>query len=164
MAIIDWVILAVLAISALISLKRGFVKEALSLASWVLAFLVARMFSANLATLLAGSIETESLRWIIAFSILFVGTVVVGALLSHLISQLVEASGLSGTDRVFGMFFGVVRGLVILVAIIYGLQFTLVPNDPWWQESTLIPYLAMVADWARKTLPMATEQFNFISQ
>lgn len=164
MAIIDWVILAVLAVSALISLKRGFVKEALSLASWVLAFIIARMFSANLATLLAGSIETESLRWIIAFAILFVGTVVIGAMLSHLIAQLVQASGLTGTDRVFGMFFGLVRGLVILVAVVYGLQFTVVPNDPWWQESNVIPYLVTVADWAGKTLPIATEQLNLLSQ
>lgn len=164
MAIIDWVILAVLAVSALISLKRGFVKEALSLASWVLAFIIARMFSANLATLLAGSIETESLRWIIAFAILFVGTVVIGAMLSHLIAQLVQASGLTGTDRVFGMFFGLVRGLVILVAVVYGLQFTVVSNDPWWQESNVIPYLVTVAGWAGKTLPIATEQLNLLSQ
>src|SRR5690554_7501533 len=71
MAIIDWVILAVLAVSVLISLKRGFVKEALSLVTWVVAFIVARMFSGNLATLLAGTVDTESLRWIIAFTILF---------------------------------------------------------------------------------------------
>ena len=73
MAVIDWVILAVVVVSALISLKRGFVKEALSLASWVAAFLVARFFSANLATLLVGQIETNSLRWIVAFVILFAG-------------------------------------------------------------------------------------------
>lgn len=164
MAVIDWVILAVLAISALISLKRGFVKEALSLASWVLAFVVARMFSANLATLLAGTVETESIRWIIAFAILFVGTVVIGALLSHLIVQFIHATGLTGTDRIFGMFFGLVRGLVIVVAIVYGLQFTVVPHDPWWQESTIIPYLSTVADWARKTLPDAAGQLMSFSQ
>lgn len=164
MAVIDWVILAVLAISALISLKRGFVKEALSLAAWVLAFVVARMFSANLATLLAGTVETESLRWIIAFAVLFIGTVVIGALLSHLVVQFVHATGLTGTDRIFGMFFGLVRGLVILVAVVYGLQLTVAPNDAWWQESTIIPYLSTVADWAQKTLPGATHQVMSLSQ
>lgn len=164
MAIIDWVIIAVLAVSALISLKRGFVKEALSLTSWVLAFIVARMFSAHLATLLAGSIETESLRWIIAFAVLFVGTVVVGALLSHAIAQLIHASGLTGTDRVFGMFFGLVRGLVILIALVYGLQLTAAPNDPWWQESQFIPYLSTVANWAGKTLPQAAGNLDLLSQ
>ena len=157
MAVIDWVILAVLAVSALISLKRGFVKEALSLATWVAAFIIARIFSGNLATLLTGVIETNSVRWIIAFVILFAGTVTIGAMINHLIGEMVRMTGLSGTDRVFGMVFGLIRGLVILVAIVYGLQFTMVPQDAWWQESLFIPHLTTLADWARKTLPGAAD-------
>lgn len=164
MAVIDWVIVAVLAVSALISLKRGFVREALSLAAWVLAFVVARLFSANLATLLVGTVDTESLRWLIAFAVLFVGTVVIGALLTNLISQLVDATGLTGTDRIFGMFFGLVRGGVILVAIVYGLQFTVVPKDPWWQESLLIPYFTLLADWVQATLPNAAGKVMSFTQ
>lgn len=164
MSVIDWVILAVLAVSALISLKRGFVREALSLASWVIAFIIARLFSGNLATLLDGMVETSSLRWIIAFAILFVGTIVIGAMLNHLISELVRATGLTGTDRVFGMVFGLIRGVIILVAVVYGLQYTLVPEDAWWKESIFIPYLSTLADWARKTLPGATEHIMSFSR
>lgn len=164
MAIIDWVILAVLAVSVLISLKRGFVKEALSLVTWVVAFIVARMFSGNLATLLAGTVDTESLRWIIAFTILFAGTLVIGALLNHLLTEFIRMTGLTGTDRVFGMVFGFVRGLVILVGVVYGLQYTVVPNDLWWQESKIIPYLTTLTDWARKTLPGAAEQVESFTQ
>lgn len=164
MAVIDWVILAVLAVSALISLKRGFVREALSLATWVIAFIVARLFSGNLATLLEGMVETNSLRWIIAFAILFAGTIVIGAMLNHLLSEVVRVTGLTGTDRVFGMVFGLIRGLIILVAIVYGLQFTLVPQDAWWQESIFIPYLSTLADWARKTLPGAAGQVMSFTQ
>ncbi|WP_430462308.1 CvpA family protein [Thalassolituus sp. LLYu03] len=158
MAVIDWVILAVLAVSGLISLKRGFVKEALSLASWIAAFIIARLFSGNLATLLTGVVETNSVRWIVAFVILFAGTVTIGAMINHLIGEMVRLTGLGGTDRVFGMVFGLIRGLVILVAIVYGLQFTLVPQDAWWQESIFIPHLTTLADWARKTLPGAADQ------
>lgn len=163
MAVIDWVILAVLVISSLISLKRGFVKEALSLASWVIAFVVARLFSGNLATLLEGSIDTNSLRWIVSFAILFAGTLVIGAMINHLLGEIVRLTGLGGTDRIFGMVFGFIRGLVILVAAVYGLQYTLVPDDTWWQESTLIPHLESVADWARKTLPGATDRLMSFS-
>ncbi|WP_419810445.1 CvpA family protein [Bacterioplanoides sp.] len=163
MAVIDWVILAVLIISSLISLKRGFVKEALSLASWVIAFVVARLFSGNLATLLEGSIDTNSLRWIVSFAILFAGTLVIGAMINHLLGEVVRLTGLGGTDRIFGMVFGFVRGLVILVAAVYGLQYTLVPDDVWWKESTLIPHLESVADWARKTLPGATDRLMSFS-
>lgn len=164
MAIIDWVVLAILAISSLISLKRGFVKEALSLVSWVAAFVIARLFSGNLATLLAGAIDTNSLRWMIAFAILFAGTLVIGAMLNHLLVELVRLTGLSGTDRMFGMVFGFIRGLVILVAIVYGLQFTMVPQDTWWKESIFIPHLETVADWARKTLPGAKNQVMSLTQ
>jgi len=158
MAVIDWVILAVLAVSSLISLKRGFVKEALSLASWIAAFIIARLFSGNLATLLAGVVETNSVRWILAFVILFAGTVTIGAMINHLLVEMVRMTGLGGTDRVFGMVFGLIRGLVVLVAIVYGLQFTLVPQDAWWQDSVFIPHLTALADWARKTLPGAADQ------
>lgn len=163
MAVIDWVMLAVLAVSALISLKRGFVREALSLLTWVLAFIVARMFSGNLATLLESIIDTQSLRWVIAFTVLFAGTVVIGAMVNHLLAEMVKATGLSGTDRIFGMVFGLVRGLIILIAVVYGLQFTLIPQDAWWQESRFIPYLSTLADWARKTLPGATAQMMSFS-
>lgn len=163
-AVIDWVLMVIVLVSSLISLKRGFVREALSLASWIIAFVVARLFSGNLATLLEGQIDTASLRWMIAFLILFAGTVIIGALLNHLIVELVKVTGLSGTDRVFGMIFGAVRGLLILVAAVYGLQYTLVVEDAWYQQSAFIPHLESVADWARKTLPAATERVEWFSQ
>ncbi|TNC92127.1 MAG: colicin V production CvpA, partial [Thalassolituus sp.] len=119
MTVIDWVILGVIVVSGLISLMRGFVKEALSLVSWVVALFVARFFSGNLATLLEGQIETNSLRWVVAFVILFVATLFVMALINYLISQIVKATGLTGTDRVLGMVFGMVRGLLIVVVLVY---------------------------------------------
>lgn len=154
---IDWGIAAVLVISAALSLRRGFVREALSLVSWIAAFVIARVFSGNLATLLIDYIETPSVRWIVAFVMLFAGTLIIGALINNLVVEMIRITGLSSTDRVFGMVFGFVRGLLILVATVYGLQFTAVPDDPWWKESTLLPHLEKQADWARKVLPSATD-------
>ena len=158
MTMIDWVIVALIAISGLISLKRGFVKEALSLVSWVVAFVVARYFSANLSTLFVDHIDTPSLRWLLAFGVLFVGTLIMCSLINYLIGALIRATGLSGTDRILGMVFGVARGLVIIVALIYIAQFTPAPQDPWWQNSRMISHLEPVADWARKTLPGAVSR------
>lgn len=159
MAVIDWGILAVLAVSALIGLKRGFLYEIISLATWVTAFIVARLFSGQLATLLSGTIETVSLRWVVAFSVLFAGTIVIGAMLNHLVNHFIEATGLTGADRVFGMVFGVVRGVVICLAVVYGLQQTAVTQDAWWSDSQFIPYLSTLASWVSKTLPDSTGQF-----
>lgn len=158
MTIIDWVILGIIGISGLISLVRGFVKEALSLASWIIAFFVARYFSGHLSTLLESSIETPSLRYVVAFGLLFVATLAVCAMVNYLIAHIVKATGLSGTDRVLGMAFGMLRGVIILIALVYGAQLTMMPDDPWWQASKIIPYLENLADWARKTLPGAVDQ------
>jgi len=164
MAGIDWAIVIVLAISALLSLQRGFVREALSLVSWVAAFVIARIFSGNLATLLADYIDTPSARWVVAFIILFAGTVTIGAMINHLVAEMIRLTGLSSTDRIFGMFFGLVRGAVILVAIVYGLQYTALPKDPWWQNSVLLPHLELIADWARITLPGAADKMMSLTQ
>src|SRR5690606_9817344 len=103
---VDWVILAIVFISSMISLMRGFVREALSLVSWIAAFIVARMFHPNMQTLLADTISVPSVRFIAAFLILFVATLVVGGILAHLVGALIKMTGLTGTDRVLGMFFG----------------------------------------------------------
>lgn len=158
MTIIDWVIIGIIAISGLISLLRGFIKEALSLVSWVSAFVVARFYSDQLANLLQGQIETQSLRWLVAFVILFVATLFVLGMINYLLSHIVKATGLTGTDRTLGMVFGAIRGLVIVVALVFLARFTPIPEDIWWKESILIPHLEVFAEWARTTLPSAVSQ------
>src|SRR5690625_5741006 len=83
----DWVILGILLVSSLISIKRGFVKEALSLATWLVAFIVAMLFSDRLALLLINLIETPSIREMVAFAVLFASTLVVCAMVNHLRSE-----------------------------------------------------------------------------
>lgn len=104
MAVIDLIILGVLAVSTLISLWRGFIREALSLVIWVAAFFVARMFSGNLAVLLGGFVETNSLRWLISFAILFLGTVVVGTMLNFLLSNLFMLPAWLGSIGLWGWY------------------------------------------------------------
>lgn len=136
----DWTIVAILVLSALISVKRGFVREALSLATWVAAILVAMIFGGRLAILLVGHIDTPSLRELVAFTLLFVGTLLVGALVNYVISTLVKVTGLSGTDRLLGMCFGLARGAIIVMALLIFLPGLIsVQEDSWWQQSQLIP-------------------------
>ncbi|MBK8972798.1 MAG: CvpA family protein [Hahellaceae bacterium] len=145
----DWAIVGVLAVSTLVSLVRGFVREALSLLTWVAAFVVARMFYGNFATLLEGSIETPSLRLLAGFVILFVAALILGSLLSTLLATLVKATGLTGTDRVLGMVFGLFRGVLLVVAMIAVLKLTPLPSDPWWQNSMLIAHFEQIEQWSR---------------
>ena len=112
----DWTIVVILVLSSLISIKRGFVKEALSLATWILAVIIALFFSERLAVLLTDSITTPSVREVVAFAILFIATLLVGAMVNYLIGELVRITGLSGTDRTLGMVFGLARGFIIVMA------------------------------------------------
>lgn len=145
----DWTIIAIIVVSGLFSLKRGFVREALSLATWVAAFIVARLFTAPLALLLQDYIETPSARIAVAFAILFLVTLVVGALVSALIAALVQATGLSSTDRVLGVGFGIARGGLLIVVLVALLGITPAVEDPWWHESRLIPHFIQMESWTR---------------
>ena len=149
---VDWAIIAVIAVSALISLTRGFVKEALSLLTWVIAGLVAWMFGGALADLLTGYIDTPSIRVITACGILFVLTLILGGLINYLIGQLVLVTGLTGTDRFLGMVFGAARGALLVVVVVGLLSLARVQADVWWRESSLIPHFLLVADWSKNLI------------
>ena len=147
----DWVILAIVAISSLISLKRGFVKEALSLANWVVAFFIAMMFYEPFASMLSPYIGTPSVRDMVAFAALFAATLIVGAMLNNLVGELVRITGLSGTDRAIGMVFGLLRGFVIVMAILLLVPLLIpIDEDVWWKKSTLIPHFLEMEGWTRQ--------------
>ncbi|GIZ13577.1 CvpA family protein [Pseudomonas sp. NCCP-436] len=149
---VDWAIIAIIAISSLISLKRGFIKEALSLLTWILAGVVAWMFGGALAQHLAGFIETPSARIIAACAVLFLATLLVGALVNFLIGELIRVTGLSGTDRLLGMVFGAARGGLLVVLLVGLISLAPVEQDAWWQQSQLVPDFLMVADWSKNLI------------
>ena len=149
---VDWAFIAVIVVSSLISLKRGFVKEAQSLLTWVIAGVVAWMFGGALAQYLGDYIETPSLQVIAGCLILFVATLLVGALVNFLIGELVRVTGLSGTDRFLGMVFGAARGALLVVVAVGLLSLLPVQQDRWWQESRLLPEFLMVADWSKNLI------------
>ncbi len=159
---IDFVILGIIGLSAIISLMRGFVREALSLAVWVLAFWVAWTFFRKLALQLDW-FTVPSVRLGAAFLILFIATLMVGALVNYLMGQLVDKTGLSGTDRLIGILFGAARGAILVAILVLLAGLTPFPNDPWWKESQLIGYFQELAVWLKQLLPADIgEKFKFV--
>lgn len=150
---IDWAIVAVIAVSGLISIWRGFVREAISLATWVLAFWVALFFGPKLMVLMPDSLESPTVRWLAAVIALFMATLLVGGLANFLISTLVEKTGLTGTDRALGVVFGILRGVVIVALAVLLVGETAMQRESWWQGSRMVPYLSPVAAWMKDHYP-----------
>ncbi|MFV8816646.1 CvpA family protein [Haliea sp. E17] len=145
---LDWAIVVVLGISTLLSLWRGFVREALSLLGWVAAFIVANLFVERLALELAAVIANSTGRYIAAYAILFVATLVLFTVLVKVATSLVRAAGLSVLDRVLGTVFGFARGAIIILVLAWVLQ-KLAPAQygQLVHQSQLMPQIAMLADW-----------------
>ncbi len=150
---IDIIILSIIGISAVISLVRGFVKEALSLVGWMAAIWVALTYSDVLADLTTNYISTPSIRFVAAFTFLFVVTLLLSSLINFLASQLVKKTGLSGTDRMIGVVFGVARGGVVVAMLVLLAGLTPLPHDPWWQESMLVGHFQEMVGWMSGRLP-----------
>ena len=150
---LDLFIIGIIVISAIISLFRGFTKEAISLATWLLAFWLALTFSSRLAATLHGTLDSPTARLAIAFAILFVVTVILGGIVNFLVSQLVEKTGLSGTDRALGVVFGVLRGGLIVVILVMLAGLTTLPSESWWDDSRFVGSFEGGAIWLKGYVP-----------
>jgi membrane protein required for colicin V production len=152
---LDYAVLGVLGISVAWGIWRGLVREVISLAGWVIAFLAANFFAGPLADTLPQSISRGEVRLAVAFVAVFLLTLTVTTLAGLLLSKAIKAIGLGGLDRTLGGIFGVARGLLIVVAFALLAGLTSVPGSPIWKESASGPILARVALSLRAWLPPA---------
>ncbi len=153
MTVVDIVVIFVIFLSALFSLIRGFVKEAISLATWIIAIWLAATFAPKLAAALPNSLESEAVRQAVGFGVLFVLTLMVGALVNMLVAQVVKKTGLSSADRIFGVAFGILRGgLIIIVFVVIG-GMTPLPETDWWQSSVLLQWFESAAMVIQEYIP-----------
>ena len=149
----DYLIVIVIALSMLIGLWRGLLREVISLATWIAAFAIAFLFAEDGAAHLAPYLDVPSLRVAAAFGGLFLATLLLGGLVGIVASQLVDYTGLTGTDRVLGMVFGLGRGAVVIAILVLAAGLTPLPKDHWWRQSLLLPHFQESALWLRGLLP-----------
>ena len=150
---VDFFILGVVLLSGVMSLMRGFVREALALAGWILAIWLALVFAPVLAGHLVPYVSIPEARLAIGFLVILVATLVVTALVSMLMARLVDGSGLSGTDRLLGLSFGIARGVFIVAILALMAGLTTFPQSPGWKDALLVGHFQALAVWLRGFLP-----------
>jgi membrane protein required for colicin V production len=154
MAMLDWVFAGVLALSMLVGAWRGLVYEVLSLAVWVAAFVAAQWFAPVVADKLPMAGAAEVMRYGAAFVLVFVAAVFVGTVLTWLISKLFQAAGLRPADRALGAVFGLMRGLVVLMALAVVVAMTPLRAQAWWSASQTAPWVLAAVKGLKPVLPL----------
>jgi len=153
--IFDYLVLFVLIASVVISTLRGLVKEILSLLGWIVAFVVANAYGAQLAPMLPELLPGETARLIMAFIVLFLGVRILMGLLSLAIGAVIAATGLTLADRGLGGLFGLARGIVIVLAAVILCGMTAIPQQDFWRNALLSPMAETGARTVKPFLPAA---------
>lgn len=155
---LDFAFIVLILISGLISLYRGFVREVFSVLTWVVAIWVGIRFAGTTAAYLPAALSDETLRLGIAFAVLFILVLIVGGITGIIATRLVRGTGLTGTDRSLGIVFGLLRGVLIVVLLVFLASLTLVPEESWWQESRLAPEFERIVAWVLDVLPETIQE------
>ena len=162
MSWLDIIIVCIIALSALISLIRGFVKESISLISWIVAGIIAFRYFSPMADLLEPYLSSPMVRGVASFAILFISTLVIGAIVNFIMSQLVSKTGLSGTDKALGVVFGGARGVLIVTMVVLLASLTPMPEAQWWRDSSMVGFFQQLAEWVKGIIPAdAADSFSF---
>ena len=153
MSPVDIVIIVILLISTLIGIFRGFIRETLSLASWIIAVYVAWIYAQQGAVYLEPYISQVALRVPAAFAVIFLVVLIATSIVSYLLYRLLAIAGISGMDRSLGAVFGIARGVVLVAVLILAAIYMDFAAQPWWQGSKLVVYFTPVTDFLLSLLP-----------
>jgi len=156
----DYVIIAIIGISVLISIIRGFIREVLSLIVWIAAFFIAFKFSSQVAAIFSPYIDNNTLRLTISFAILFLIVLILGGLISYLISILIAKTKLTLIDRTLGIIFGFIRGVLVVAVLLLLLSVHTYSHEDWWADSYLIPHFKNLITWLHQYFPQTKNKIS----
>jgi len=147
----DFLALAILLVSLLFGLWRGLVYEVLSLLGWPIAFVLSKLYAGHIAPMMPG--EQETIRITLAYAVVFIAALIVWGVLAWLVSKLVKAVGLGWLDRLLGGLFGVLRGVLVVLVLVWLAGLTQIPEQPFWRAARTSKAAEDVALLAKVWLP-----------
>lgn len=157
--ILDIVIVSIIAISSLIGVFRGLVRELMSLVGWIVSAWLAWRYAYVLAPVFDSVLESSDVRKAASFITIFLVSLVLFALLSYFISKIMSKSALKGMDRTLGMLFGLLRGVIIIAVLAILIQSTQFAKETWWTESILKDYFLLIAAYGMSIMPAEVSRF-----
>lgn len=157
----DYVIVGLIALSMLISFFRGFIREAISLLTWIVALLISIRFAEPLSNHLGVfHVDSPSIRYTIAFIILFIIILIIGFIVNSIMKYLIHRIGIGPMDRLLGIFFGVARGILAVAVILVIINFSPLKSEPWLTASQFTPKFNPLVQWLNGFLPKKVEQVS----
>jgi membrane protein required for colicin V production len=151
----DLTVVVVIVLSGLFAMARGFVREVLSLASWVGAALVTLWGFGIARPYVRTLIESTLLADIITGVALFICSLILFSMIGGGIASLVRGTSLNALDRTLGFLFGLLRGALIVSILWLGLGWAIKPEEHpvWLREARVVPLVERLADFLRGLAP-----------
>lgn len=151
---LDWIIVAVLAVSCLLGLWRGLMREVFSIAGWIAAVVLSLRYASLVGDQIPINIEWPALRVGIGAALIVVVCLFAAGLLGWIVHKFLAAAKLSGTDRMLGAVFGLLRGVLIIFAAVYFTSRTAIAQEPAWRDALLVQPFDAGARWLAPHLPV----------
>ena len=150
---VDIGIVVLLVLPALVGVLYGFLNIVFSIVAWTLASIIATKFGPQAIPMIARLTDTLILQKILAFVAVFIVSLMILTAISFLITKLLGRTGLTGADRILGLFFGLGLGGFIVAVIVFLAGFTALPAEQWWTDSVMIEPFQLIAEWGHQYLP-----------
>lgn len=145
MVTLDYILIAIVLISAIAGLIQGFLREACSLVAWVLGVWLAWKLGPSLEPHLGGVLRTAPYGLWAGRAIVFVTVLVVGAIVGATVNHFVRLSMFNGLDRLLGFVLGLARGVVVVGVLVILAQSLRLDGEAWWKKSRFLPMAEPVA-------------------
>jgi len=149
---IDYTILAIVLLSLLIGIVRGFVCEVISLITWIVAFILAFEYAAPVAAHFT-FIKSPAGGYVLAFAGIFIIVLIIGISINVLVRQMWQRTGVPAMDRLLGLLLGIVRGVLIIAFILLFVKASPLNQEETVKNSQLIPLFNPIVTWLQKVLP-----------